>query len=256
MISILITHYNRPEALAACLKAIKDAQLDFEYEIVVSDDGSSQESHNIINNLLIDRLVLANENQGLASNLNKGIKACTGKYILYVQEDFVMIPEFNNVLQEGIDLLDSKTLDMVRYRANYTFKHLLPCSKNILKIPRFSFHNFNINTFQYSDHPFITTHSFYDTYGYYLENTTVGYGETEYAIRILNSKAKIGITRKNYFNNVENAVSTVYVNPKKIDFRNFKKIRRFARALRQHLEWLLYSPNNRKLYTYKNKRTV
>jgi len=254
MISILTTHYNRPDALIACLKAINNVHLNFPYEIVVSDDGSRKDTIDILKKLEIDTLVLANANGGLAANLNKGIKACRGDYILYVQEDFLMIPEFKNVLQEGIELLDKHVLDMVRYRSNYKFEDLEAYSEHVFKIPKFSYRNFFINTFQYSDHPFLTTPSFYDTFGYYLENTSVGYGETEYAIRILKSKARIGITKQNYFKNVEGARSTVYdtVMPKR---RGMKKaLWRFARALRQHLEWLLYNPNQRKLYTYKNKR--
>lgn len=254
MISILTTHYNRPDALVFCLKAIKDAKLDFDYEVVVSDDGSNNETIAIINKLEVDTLVLTNKNEGLAANLNKGIKACKGNYILYVQEDFLMKPEFKNVINEGIQLLDSHILDMVRYRANYTFNKLIPCTEHISLIPKFSLCNFNINTFQYSDHPFLTTPTFFERFGYYLENTSVGYGETEYAIRILKSKAKIGITKQNYFNDIEGVQSTVYVRPKKRKSPIKKSLWRFARAIRQHLEWLLYNPKNRKLITYKNKR--
>ena len=254
MVSILTTHYNRPDALILCLKAIEDAKLNFAYEIVVSDDGSNKENLDIINKLKIDTLVLATKNEGLASNLNKGIKACKGDYLLYVQEDFIMMPEFKNVIKEGIELLDSNALDMIRYRSNYRFKHLQPCTEHVFKIPKFSLRNFQINTFQYSDHPFLTTPSFFKTFGYYLEDTSVGYGETEYAIRILKSKARIGITKRNYFKNIEGVPSTVYINTMKQKQGIKKAIWRFARALRQHLEWLLYNPHKRGLITYKNKR--
>jgi len=227
---------------------------DCDHEIIVSDDGSNAENLAVIKQLKMNTLVTATQNQGLASNLNKGIRACKGDYILYVQEDFLIRPEFTNVFGEGLELLDSGRLDMVRYRANYKFDHLIPCSDNIFKIPKFSFRNFNINTFRYSDHPFLTKPSFYETFGYYLENTSVGYGETEYAIRILNSNAKIGVTLDNYFDENIGVQSTVHVSASKKKTRLKKIIWRIARALRQHLEWMLYHPKRRKLYTYKNKR--
>ncbi len=254
MISILTTHYNRPYALVSCLEAIKDAKLDFDYEVVISDDGSDKETIAIISKLEIDTLVLATKNEGLAANLNKGIKACQGDYILYVQEDFLIQKDFSKVFFEGLHLLDSGVLDMVRYRANYRFNFLLPCSENIWIIPKFSFRNFNINTFRYSDHPFLTTPGFFERFGYYLERTSGGYGETEYAIRIMKSKARIGITSKNYFDENSGAISTMYTMPFESKTGLKKYIWRFARALRQHLEWILYHPKRRKLYTYKNKR--
>lgn len=256
MLSILITHYNRPQALVACIKAIKDITFDFNYEIVVSDDGSDPDSIDLIKDLAFDTFVTADKNGGLAANLNKGIKACRGAYILYVQEDFIMQKDFNKVFLEGLQLLDSGVLDMVRYRANYTFNHLIPCTEHISRIPKFSFRNFNINTFQYSDHPFLTTPDFFERFGYYLECTSVGYGETEYAIRVMKSKGRIGITSRNYFRENSSAISTVYNRPLKRRIGVKRSIWRFVRALRQHLEWVLYHPKRRKLYTYKNKRAL
>src|SRR5690606_8564093 len=95
-------------------------------------------------------------------------------------------------------------------------------------------------------------------FGYFLENTSGGYGETEYAIRILNSNAKIGITNIYYFKHAANVASVMDVDTKKIKSKKRKgikkKVWRFARALRQHLEWILYNPQKRRLYSYSNKR--
>ena len=44
MLSILITHYNRPKALESCIKAIKELNFPFPIEIVVSDDCSDKEN--------------------------------------------------------------------------------------------------------------------------------------------------------------------------------------------------------------------
>ncbi len=254
MLSILITHYNRPKALAKCIEALRGFGFDVPFELVVSDDGSSAEVQETVKTLSIDTLVTTNVNQGLANNINKGLKACNGTFLLYVQEDFIIDSNFHQVFNEGLVLLKAKTLDMVRYRANYRFEKLLACSKHVYEIPKFSFKNFHINTFRYSDHPFLTTLQFYETFGYYLEGTSVGYGETEFAIRIMTSDAKIGITKENYFHNIDVESTLGRVGSKKKTTIG-TKIKRFARALRQHLEWMLYNPKQRKLYTYTNNRS-
>lgn len=255
-LSVLITHYNRPKALQKCLEAILKLNFNCLIELVVSDDGSEPENLRAIQQLQIDHLVTTSKNQGLASNLNRGIKACTGDFIMYVQEDFIIKPEILNVLPESMDLISNGQLDMVRYRANYVFQHLIPVSQHIFRIPRFSFKNFNINTFQYSDNPFLTTRSFFESLDYFLENTSGPYGETEFAIRVLKSKAKIGIADKNYFaaNTESSSVMVTTTIKRHSGFK--RKLKRFARAVRQHVEWLCYNPRTRKLLTYSNARSV
>lgn len=252
-LSILITHYNRPKALAICIEAIKSIEFSMPTEIVVSDDASDSKNLSQLKALPIDTLITVEKNQGLASNLNRGIKACKGDFILYVQEDFIIKSEILKVLPESIELLSSKQLDMVRFRANYVFSHLIPLTKHIYRIPKFSFKNFNINTFQYSDNPFITTPNFFKKLDYFLENVSGPYGETEFAIRVLKSKSKIGIADKNYFGANSESSSVMVTHSVKKRFGLKRKIWRFARALRQHLEWVLYQPKHRKLFTYKSK---
>ena len=123
-------------------------------------------------------------------------------------------------------------------------------------IPKFSLRNFLVNAYQYSDHPFITTREFYYNYGYYLENTSGDYGETEYAIRIFKSKAKIAIVPNKYISSVEGSRSVIdrnvkFKNPKlKIN----KSLIKIARAFRLHFECVLYNTSKRGLITYTNFR--
>lgn len=252
VLSILITHYNRSDELLECINEINEIDFGYSYEVVVSDDGSLENHVQNIKTFPIDVLVLSDKNLGLAANLNKGIKACSGKYIIYCQEDFFIKKSLKKILPDCFDLLDSKKIDMVRFTANYSFPKLMELSNYVNIIPKFSFQNFKVNAFQYSDHPFITTQSFYNEYGYYLENTSGPYGETEFAIRIFKSKAKIGITKEKQVRDNQNAESVMQIkNPVKKNIKG-RKLRKIARAIRQHIEVLLYNKNIRKLYTYKN----
>lgn len=254
-ISFLITHYNRPLDLMKCLEGIRKMNIS-NYEIVVSDDGSDDENSKLLKEYKIDKLILAKTNQGLAANINKGIEACEGEYIIYCQEDFILDSQIGNILPECLELLESKKADMIRFSANYKFNKLINLSENVFLIPKFSFQNFLLNYYQYSDHPFITKISFYNKYGCYLENTSGRYGETEYAIRIFKSNAKIAITKKSLATSVVGSKSVLIneTNSKNKDYKISKPFIKIARAFRLYLEWFLYFKSNRGLKTYKNFR--
>ncbi len=254
-ISFLITHYNRPLDLLECLEGIKKMNIS-NYEIVVSDDGSDEENRKLIHEYKIDKLILAKKNQGLAANINKGIESCEGEYIIYCQEDFILDSKISTILPECLELLDSQKADMIRFTANYKFNKLINLSENVFLIPKFSIRNFLLNYYQYSDHPFLTKKIFYNKYGSYLENTSGRYGETEFAIRIFKSNAKIAITKSSLATSVVGSES-VLINEsilKSKDYKINKPLIKIARAFRLYLEWFLYRKSKRGLKTYRNFR--
>lgn len=256
-ISFLITHYNRFENLEICINAIRKSNIKFNYEIVISDDGSEKQIQNKILKLDVDQKILSERNYGLAHNMNKGIKSCKGEFIFYCQDDFLINTDSNfcEVFEEAVLLLVMNKLDLIRFRSNYFFPSLIPISKSVFKIPKFSFKNFLVNAFQYSDNPFLIKKNFYDNFGYYLENTSPDYGEAEFAIRIFSSKARIGIVNNGLIKDLEFSLSVVRANitpvikNKKIN----KRIKQYLRAFRMHFESIFYKSSQRGLITYKNK---
>ncbi|MEM5539835.1 glycosyltransferase [Olleya sp. AS48] len=252
-LSFLITHYNRPQALLECIEAIKF--LDYpNFEIVVSDDSSNKTNLDIIKKYPVNLVITSNKNLGLAGNINKGIKACKGDYIIYCQEDFLLKKELVNILDECFSVLKNQQADLIRFISSYSFKHVIPITQNIDLIPKFSWKNFIFQSHQYSDNPFITTKKFYDTYGYYLESTSGDYGETEFAIRIFKSKAKIAISNVSYVNYASNCISVIDRPLKKNRIVLSKKNIKFLRSCRLHLECFFYNNKKRGLLTYKNLR--
>lgn len=255
LISILITHYNRPLDLLKCLDALKKINLT-NFEIVVSDDGSDAENITLIKQYEIDKLILSKINQGLAANINKGIRACSGEYILYCQEDFILKPNLESILPECLELLTNNEVDLIRFTSNQNFRKLIELTDQISLIPKFSFKNILLNYYQYSDHPFITKKNFYDKYGNYLENTSGRYGEMEYAIRILKSSAKIAITKEKLADVVIGSKSILLneENRKNSKIKVNKKLEQIIRAFRLYFEWALYRNGKRGLITYSNLR--
>lgn len=254
-ISFLITHYNRPIDLLKCLAAIRSLNVS-DSEILVCDDASHEDHLKTIQEYQIDQLIVSKMNQGLAANINKGIQACHGEYIVYCQEDFLLDPQISKLLPECLDLLEKGRVDMIRFTSNFEFNKLFPLTATISLIPKFSFRNFLQNYYQYSDHPFVTRKSFYDKYGSYLENTSGRYGETEYAIRILKSNAKVGITNRTLAATIIGSQSVLMnesIHENK-EYKMNKSLVKVARAFRLYLELILYNKTKRGLMSYKNFR--
>lgn len=91
--SIIITTYNRPELLRG--RSLKSALAqDFEdYEIIVVDD-CSDDYYVIEDSLLVSHFIRHKENKGLSAARNTGIKAAKGKYIVCLDDDNELLPNF------------------------------------------------------------------------------------------------------------------------------------------------------------------
>ena len=87
-ISVLISAYNAEKHLAIALESIKRQSFK-NFEVVIIDDKSTDNTLNIINSHRDDRFKVYsnNKNLGLTKSLNIGIKYCKGKYIARMDAD-------------------------------------------------------------------------------------------------------------------------------------------------------------------------
>ena len=101
-VSILIITYNQEhlvgEAIESCLRQTYES-----VEIVVSDDGSTDKTPQILQELQRKnpdriRLVLNSENRGITANCNAGLAACSGEYIALMGGDDILLP--NKVVRQ------------------------------------------------------------------------------------------------------------------------------------------------------------
>ncbi|MCZ6594516.1 MAG: glycosyltransferase family 2 protein [Bacteroidetes bacterium] len=94
-ISIIICTYNRASYLKLTLKSLTAQTLDKQdYEIVVIDDGSSDNTREIVGEFS-NRLPIKyfyQENAGLASSKNHGIYAAQGRILLFLDDDDIATP--------------------------------------------------------------------------------------------------------------------------------------------------------------------
>ena len=97
IISICITNFNYSKYIEKSIASALDQSFNKkDYEIIIIDDGSSDNSRNIIKKYLNNqniRTVFNKKNKGLVKSINIGIKASKGEYFLRL-ETYVVRIEF------------------------------------------------------------------------------------------------------------------------------------------------------------------
>lgn len=102
MISVLLATYNWPEALSLCLQALRE-QTNKNFEIIICDDGSKDETRTLISEFQKDFPVplkhLWQEDDGFRKTLilNEGIKSANGEYLVFLDGD--CIPQIDFIAQ-------------------------------------------------------------------------------------------------------------------------------------------------------------
>lgn len=96
MVSIVIVNYNQKNLLKQSLRGIDLVKLQVDYEIIVIDNASTDNSRETIkqlSKLAIKpfKFILNEKNVGLATACNLGIKEAKGKYILILNPDIVVL---------------------------------------------------------------------------------------------------------------------------------------------------------------------
>lgn len=88
-ISIVVPVYNAQEYLETCLDSLLEQTYD-NYEILLIDDGSNDESGNICRyyETKDDKIrVFFQKNRGVSCARNKGLELATGQYVMFVDAD-------------------------------------------------------------------------------------------------------------------------------------------------------------------------
>lgn len=98
-VSVIIATYNWPEALDLCLKSLRNQSVN-NYEILIADDGSKDSTRKLVEsysqNFPVSITHLWQEDIGCRKTLigNKGIFASKGNYLVFLDGDCVVQPDF------------------------------------------------------------------------------------------------------------------------------------------------------------------
>lgn len=86
MISVIIPTYNRQNYIAGAIESVL-AQTCTDYEIIVIDDGSTDNTRHILEPYLGKIKYIRQENAGVSTARNTGIKNASGQYIAFLDSD-------------------------------------------------------------------------------------------------------------------------------------------------------------------------
>jgi len=109
-VSVLLITYNQEEYIAQTIETILMQETNFDYEIVIGEDCSTDKTRNILRDYQKNypdkiRLIFAERNRGLVANFTTTYKACSGQYIAMIDgDDYWTSPR---KLQMQADFLDS-----------------------------------------------------------------------------------------------------------------------------------------------------
>ncbi len=103
-VSIVIPVYNQIHYTYACLVSILQNTQDVTYEVIIADDVSSDATKEL--NLYAENLVICRNqtNQGFLRNCNNAAKAARGKYVMFLNNDTQVTP---NWLSSLVNLIES-----------------------------------------------------------------------------------------------------------------------------------------------------
>ncbi len=104
-ISIIIVNYNGAHFLPACLDALRNQSYPSNrFEVIISDNGSTDDSLTLIGNRYSWVRILSNErNLGFASGNNVAIKSSRGKHIVLLNNDTIPSPTWLENLVKPIE---------------------------------------------------------------------------------------------------------------------------------------------------------
>lgn len=95
LFSIIIPVYNVQNYLSACVKSVVEQPGPRDWECILVDDGSTDQSGAMCDALAAELpglKVIHRENGGLAAARNTGLKAATGDWLLFLDSDDAMAP--------------------------------------------------------------------------------------------------------------------------------------------------------------------
>ena len=99
LISVIVTTYNWPEALLACLNSLS-TQYDKNFEVIIADDGSTTSTKALITVFMAKQALnlrhVYHEDCGFRAGTirNKAVALSQGEYLIFIDGDCITLPHF------------------------------------------------------------------------------------------------------------------------------------------------------------------
>lgn len=138
LLSVIMSVYNAELYLKEAIDSILN-QTFSNFEFIIINDGSTDNSLNIINSYNDKRIVVINQpNQGLSTSLNNGIRIGKGEYIVRMDADDVSL---SNRFEKQINFLEENksyvligsNANIMDNEGNFLYTSTLPLCSNEIK---------------------------------------------------------------------------------------------------------------------------
>lgn len=106
-VSIIIPVYNQYKYTMKCLRSIKENTLMEDYEIILADDCSTDETYEIDNKVSNITVIRNGVNKGFVNNCNMAAKEAKGEYIYFLNNDTQLL---KGAIDKLVEVLESDTL--------------------------------------------------------------------------------------------------------------------------------------------------
>ncbi len=99
LVSILIVNFNGAAVLSDCLASLRQITYPH-FEVVVVDNASTDGSSEVLEQHPSTRVIHSERNRGFAGGNNFGLPACCGQFVLLLNSDTIVTPDFLQPLIE------------------------------------------------------------------------------------------------------------------------------------------------------------
>ncbi|MCU7995607.1 glycosyltransferase [Shewanella glacialipiscicola] len=146
-LSVCVVTYNQDKYIEQCLMSIIEQKTDFDFEIIVGDDCSTDNTARIVHSLCekyptLIKLLCYEKNVGAAQNFLNVHNSARGKYIAHIDGDDYMLPD---KLQSQMDFMESNP------NCNLSWHRMLVDFGDELKCDLFDIKNIPNGGFKRSD---------------------------------------------------------------------------------------------------------
>lgn len=102
VVSVIIPTYNRGWILAEAIESVM-AQTFRDFELIVVDDGSIDNTPEIVAAFKDDIIFVRQKNQGVSAARNRGIHAASGRLLAFLDSDDLWLPEHLELCLKAMD---------------------------------------------------------------------------------------------------------------------------------------------------------
>ncbi|MGL5058218.1 MAG: glycosyltransferase family 2 protein [Fusobacteriaceae bacterium] len=240
-ISVIMATYNRSKTIQKAIDSVL-SQTFKNFELIIIDDGSTDNTMEVIQNISDSRIVYySKENGGQSSARNYGIKRAKGKYIMFLDDDDEFI---NTALEKSFQKIEETGLSWI-----YCTQYLSIREKEEVLVNRGSGIKGDVYKYLLGGNFLGTGEIFgkdvFEKIGYFDEKLRI-YEDKEVRIRIAKEGYKIdyieGYIYKYYEN--ESSVSSAYKD------KNKRKVRFYDAQKKMYDLHKDYIEKDKELYEY------